>query len=276
MSDLDKCAASLFHLSPFLAEADLERALRETLSYAERRAGSNLSSVLSALETLAPLLSEPLLGEMLSLVRSLGSGWHQNKVLSVFAKRLAETGDYRTALDVVKESDAHYQPALAYVIPHLPKSLIAEAMNLALHLEYALAELCPRLAEFGEVEKAVEQARRLRWPNTRASALLAVAPYLSEEERDRTLKDAMADTLQIEHTDTRRELLERLAPLLAQCSPATLSALWREAISSLAKRGREQSVHDLYLMTPAITALAGQEGAAEVFRAIRDAARWWP
>jgi hypothetical protein len=275
MFDLDKRAASLFHLSPFLAEADLERALRETLSNAERRAGSNLSSVLSALKTLAPLLSEPLLGEMLSLARSLGSDWHQNEVLSVFAKRLAETGDYRTALDVVKESYAHYERALAYVIPYLPKSLIADAMNLG-PWEYALAELCPRLAEFGEVEKAVEQARRLRWPNTRASALLAVAPHLSEEERDRTLKDAMADTLQIEHTDTRRELLERLAPLLAQCSPATLSALWREAISSLAKRGREQSVHDLYLLTPAITALAGQEGAAEVLRAIRDAARWWP
>lgn len=281
--DLNKGPAWLFHFSPFMDEADLESALRKMLSKVERLAGSDSgsvhSSVLMALKTLAPLLSEPLLGEMLSLTRPLRSDWHQNQVLSVFAKRLAETGDYRTALDVVKESDTHFQPALISVIPYLPKSMLAEAMNLALDpapREYPLAELCGRLAEFGEVEKAARQARQLTWPNTRASALLAVAPYLSEDDRSRTLNDAMANALRIEDNETRRELLERSAPLLAQCSPATRSKLWREVLASLAKRARERSVSDLCLLTPVITAQAGQEGAAEVFRAIRDSTRWWP
>ena len=86
----------------------------------------------------------------------------------------------------------------------------------------------------------------------------------------------MSDVHQIKDTETRRELLKRSAPVLAQYSLATLLALGCDALASMAKRTRKDSIYALYLLTPVITAQGGQDGAAEVFRAMRDAARWWP
>jgi hypothetical protein len=58
----------------------------------------------------------------------------------------------------------------------------------------------------------------------------------------------MSDVHQIKDTETRRELLERSAPVLAQYSSATLLALWCDALASLAKRTRKES----YLSMPCI------------------------
>ncbi len=172
-----------------------EQALQEALAAA--RGIQSEHSRARVLEELGSYLPEDLLWEALVVARMVEDERLRAQVVESLAVRLADLGHSDEALAVAREIENEYwrAGALARLVPHLPESLLREALveTLALRTELqervfdegdkrgrALGEMASRLAELGHPEEALAIAREIEDEYLRARTLGELTPHLTE------------------------------------------------------------------------------------------------
>lgn len=142
----------------------------------------------------------------------------------------------------------------------------------------AVSKLAPKLAQLGYPHDALAAVRESNWEWTRASAVIELAPYLTQDLLFEALEMAMA----IEWSFDREKTLTALAPHLAALPKSTLTRAWSELWNgdifphSLTRNTRKDLLEELFALAPVIYKIGGEEAIAETFRAIQDVGRWWP
>ncbi|MCK4792265.1 MAG: hypothetical protein KAV87_51520 [Desulfobacteraceae bacterium] len=179
--------AALMDLVPQLLRDQLSEALLmvSKLQYEGDRA--------RALEGVASHLSEPLLKSALKIARAIQGQEERGAALAGLIPRLAKLGHTQEALNITRSIDYQFQRAAALVglVRHLPLSLLPEAQQIAIELEFAgdrakaLTAIAPRLSDPLKTEilrKALESVRAIE-PHIYGlgitNALIALAPHLS-------------------------------------------------------------------------------------------------
>ncbi len=213
-----------------------------------------------ALSMLAASLPEPLLREVLQLVRAIGDRDDEAKVLVALLPRLPE---------------AERRPVLA------------EALNLARAISYGwtravvLAELAiylPEVERHSVLQEALEAARATSDPYGCARALTVLALHFPETERASVVSEAFNAACMIGTDyplifDGARQLREgdALARVLAELGPHLSKSQLHTALVSIrtGRDGRNQS-ETLAELVPHLTRISYIEEALAVAREIRD------
>jgi len=171
--------------------------------------------------------------------------------------------------------------ALEAISPHLPATLVPEALTVARETlgedarVRAYVGLAPYLPE-ARLAGVLEAICEIEDEYVRAQGLAGLAPHLPEPFRREALKKALGAAKEIQYMDARARALEALVPFLTRLPRSSLYSLWCETLSDLARRTRQDILSDLRALAPLIAALGGQEAVAETFRTIQSTGRWWP
>jgi len=285
-----KAAAGLAHHLP---DELREKALNESwaavwgIKVLQRRDG--------ALALLSLCLAE--LGysqEALSVVRAIESASERAEALGALAPYLpgklseAALGE---ALDAVEMIEYEWMRAstLEELAPRLTKPLLHKALAIARKLSTrdtfsvfgnpcgsALAALAPHLAKTSHAlpQKALAMAREIESKKGRADALIALAPYLSETEREGVLLKALAAAREIEDKQWRANALIALALQLAGTKLAL--PLLREALAAAQDLPEQEEIY-----SPRANALAclaphlPESLLEEALAAVREIKNMW-
>lgn len=179
-------------LAPHLPEVERTKVLREALMAAGEIEDDHAK--VYVLRDLAPHLPEPQLREALAMAREIEFESARLDALVALLPRLAELGNPNEALVMVWEWEIEFEGkrayALAQLAPHLPESLLQEALAAVWDFE-------------GDV--------------TRINALLGLAPYLPSVESTRAWQEALALARGIEDKEIKSYYLaEVVVPQLME------------------------------------------------------------
>jgi len=268
------------------------------------------------LTDLVPHLSEELKGQALAAVREIRDEYYRASVLTDLVPHLSEElkGQvFSEALTTAREIRDEYSRAsvLTDLVPHLSEELKGQAFSEAfaaareIRDEYyrarALTDLAPHLSE--ELKgQALAAAREIRDEYSRASVLTDLAPHLSEELKGQAFSEAFAAAREIRDESVRAIVLTDLAPHLSEelkikvylillyisgYREATLQD-WKgiefnglsehlvEIMKFTSEMIRSDSMQSLASLGLALICFSGNQIAADILRAIRNASRWWP
>lgn len=275
-----KCAPALARIAPYLTKEQLHQALAIAWPFEDARTDATVGlapyleepkrsqvirevifearfSASRALRELIPYLSEPVLLEMVPLVKKHEDFRYPSKSLIKLAMRLSEFGHVEEAFDIVRaipdgyHGDEEKAHALAEMAPNLHASLLREALAIATTIKNGK-------------NKSVA-----------CTALAGLAPYLSRDDAIESMQDMVKIAREQNLDQAREELWAKVVPALIALPPADLYPLWRETLHVLAQRTRGDILTDVYWLSSVITLLGGQEAAVETYRAIQDVRRWW-
>jgi hypothetical protein len=162
-------------------------------------------------------------------------------------------------------------------MPDLPCALqgqaLREAQSTAQHVEGHERDLM--LAWLAQAQDGPQE----NVPSARGPEGRLARP--TESGSDEELAHRLAAAGAIQDARTRVRALEAVAPDLAALPRPDLARVWlREddgmtLLHVLARRPRQDMLHDLQALSPVIAALGGSQAAADVFCAIWDVGRWW-
>jgi len=113
-------------------------------------------------------------------------------------------------------------------------------------------------------------------PASRAAALTALIPELSEADRPAALAEALAAARTINETSRRAPTVEMIAQSSLNSAMMPWEPHWRALIDDAATRGRAALLSDLSAIGAVILRLGGKLALRECIRAILDIGRWWP
>jgi hypothetical protein len=257
--DESRRAEALTGLAPHLPESLLYEAL------AVARAIGDESRRAEALTGLAPHLPESLLYEALAVARAIRDEYNRALALTGLAFYVPTVLPEALAVDraIWSESGRALRAlALTGLAPHLPESLLFEALAVARRIgdAKALTGLAPHLPE-SLLPEALEVARGIENEYNRALALTGLAPHFPE-----VLPEALAVVRGIGHEYNRAEALIGLAPHLPE-------SLLSEALEIA------RGIRDEYNRARALTGLAPHlpesllSEALEIARGIEDESR---
>jgi hypothetical protein len=225
-------AEVLTTLAPHLTGAAKERALDEALRAAQ--AIGNERERAEVLTTLAPHLTgstkERALAEALRAAQAIGNERKRAEVLTTLAPHLMGSAKER-ALDealranlaeVLRTALVTFRPdvqakVLTVLAPYLNREQLAEAPQVALAIENAVAKALTALAPYLAGDLLAEVLRgaqtigdKLIW----VRALMALAPHLTGSAKERALVEALRMAQAINDEQERVEVLTTLAPHL--------------------------------------------------------------
>jgi len=142
-----------------------------------------------------------------------------------------------------------------------------------------LEELSEKLAEVGYLNEALGVRKYITEQHTLDSSLWSIVVHLprrTEVEYGR-LRELVFDVVNIRKAVYwRMEAIEALMPHLLELPREQLYLLWLSIWGSIGDRSRDDLLWIIQDLSPAITALGGEQAVAEVFYAIQDVDRWWP
>lgn len=190
-----------------------------------------------SLVELGSYLPEANLRQALSIARGITDQIQREVALANLLPYLAEAGHVQEAFSALQhfEHEWEHDEALARMAPHLPENLVRKALS----KKYwegedpsaeALAGLLPRLAELGHLEEALATAWEINSPFPyHTKVLIAMAPYLQEEQ----LQEVLSSVNRLAYSAERTDALVALAPHLPE-------ALQRAALSNTQEVEYEQ------------------------------------
>jgi hypothetical protein len=252
------------NIPPDLLIALVKRRVRPvTQGLAYAREIPDFKQKANALTALAPYLPEPerteVLREALGLTREITNYWSRVCALAALARHLPEperTEVLRETLGLTREI-TNYGPdaddVLAALAPHLPESLVPDALGAAREIKFppsrlhALTALAPYLPEPERTEvlrEALGLARKIENKVDRVHALTALAPYLPEPEQTEVLREALGMVRKIEDGGDRADALKALAPYLPEPFLPEALGLTRKI------EDKESRVHALAALAP--------------------------
>ena len=173
----------------------------------------------------------------------------------------------------VISDERHRASVLSGLVPHLPESLLPEALEAARAISdessrtSALSRLAPHLSA-SLLPEALEAARVISDERHRAYALSQLAPHLPK-----ILPEALEAARVISDERHRAYALSRLATHFSESTDEP--AFWSEILSVLACCPRQYFLSNLVNLSQAILALGGMEALRQVVRAIQDVCRQW-
>ena len=198
-----------------------------------------------------------------------------------YAVRLAEVGQEAEAVAALRRAGSIAQnDGLRRIAPVLSRLTVEELLSASpLPGEWALAALCERLAELGDLPTALQIVRRdVGNPGWRLPALAACAAVDARTGQTDLLDDVLDDLATIseqKHTDVWKSL-EKLSMAVAALPARLRSDRLSRAIEIASSQSRRQAIPTLWVLAPAYSAVAGPDGAWEAFNAVRRVLEWWP
>jgi hypothetical protein len=151
----------------------------------------------------------------------------------------------------------------------------AEALPESADRDKLLLNLAPELSE-SLAERALADALALETAEAMAPALTHIARRLSEPVWGRALHWAMTTALPVSSRHRLSAALAALVQPLANLPRPALYLLWREMLSGLASRTREDLFENVAILLPLLVVLGGPPAVAEVFSTVQDVCTWWP
>jgi hypothetical protein len=130
-----------------------------------------------------------------------------------------------------------------------------------------LTKLAPHLPE-SLLPEALEIARGIEDESNRTEALTGLAPYLPE-----ILPEALATAREIGNESNRAKALQALTKLLTLAN-VDLS-LWEKTLHVLGTLTRHHFLETIPNLVPLILHFGGEVALREVHQAIREVSRWW-
>jgi hypothetical protein len=206
---------------------------------------------------LAPRLPESLLRKALTWYQERESNLERDQVLAVLLPRLAEIGFVDEALDTTRtiKDEECLLKATAGIVPSIAKTgsaqralAITKGIKHAIYFAQALLNLAPHLPT-SMLTQALELARQVRLGKERAQALVALLPFLNEETVPAVAEEALTavreakiflheDHYKLESNGVARALaLADIAPRLSELGYAdrvlaTLEMIRRSPVES--------------------------------------------
>ena len=110
----------------------------------------------------------------------------------------------------------------------------------------------------------------------RAGVLSTLLPSLSEGGWAKVLELAIVKMRDSGDANFLLQVLRVAGSLVKQISPALLYPALHEILHVLAQRTRGDTLGDLALLAPVISALGGEEAVAEACCATLEVGWWWP
>jgi hypothetical protein len=210
-------------------------------------------------------------------------------------------------------SERNWALTLAAQAANLSEQLVYEALELQERLGregWALARIAPRLAELGDVQRALEIAKGITdgyWHPRALNAVIAVLPpamlpqalvfptalpavaaRLSslgypQSSADGTklrlppeiISSAFENALTIPDADSRLTVLDVIGDNLVQLPPDELQTLWDHALHTSTRRSRRDVMTDLRALARMLPVLGNKEDLIMATKAILDVGRWW-
>lgn len=305
---------------------DDDRAVRLAMALSEAEERLDIADFVEVILAVVRRLDGPLREDVLKRARS----W----VLAAATERIPASWVMRAVLDLAalfpeNERESLYQKgleaALAENLDHLPqKDLIRFANHLsASQLEQLIARLSDirydrdedevrakalgRFAQLGNLERAIQEANKIRRAEWHGAGLTAVAPYLDDTQIAPDLERALS----LSHQQSRADALAGLAPRmdvstltralaalpamdgryrrwtaltslarrLAELPPTTDTLhIWGDTLDALARSHgrRAELLSDLQALAPILATAGGNDALRETFVAVQDIGRWWP
>lgn len=233
------------------------------------------------LARLAPYLTEALLEKALTVVCNIQEDIYKVNALAGLAPYLPLSMREKMLREEVLFNKRENWQAIAFteLAPHLPKSLLKDALEVARKINFkwhklkvmkVLTQHQPDL-----IEEALATARTIQMEEGQAEALVELAPYLPDTIKGEVLGETLAIVQTIPDKQSRTEMLNILAPYIAEVNPVTLYSLWFSTLHTLARRSRKDLLADFGALTPVIVSLGGGEALEEIACAIQDIGRWW-
>jgi hypothetical protein len=136
----------------------------------------------------------------------------------------------------------------------------------------AVVELWPQLRDSGYFTEALTVVGWIEDNREQADALTTLAPKLSKDLLPKALEVARG----IENDRWKAWAMAALARRSAENPPPELHPVWKDTLEVFARCTREDMFLDVYMLSPVIAKLGGEEAILETLRAIQDVGRWWP
>jgi hypothetical protein len=226
-----------------------------------------------SLALLAPHLPEPeksvALEEAVAAARKIEYPQWRAESLAALASQLTPAQSHRVLEEALQaalsDSWEGGASALADLAPHLPESLLTQALTKSIESDVTSADLVAALApHLSEplLVKALLATRAIRDDPARAGALAALAPYLSEPDKSAVLERALAAALAVTNESPRVASLAVLAPHLRE-------PLLSKIVTAARSMGWPNDL--LVPVAPFLSAPLLEEALTAVFGADRDA-----
>ena len=222
---------------------------------------------LGALESIMPVRSLLPINDRLSIA---------------FAARLADAGREDEALAALRAAGPHAQnEGWQQIAPYLSSTAVAGLLDGPRGLnEPATAAVCERLAELGELPRAVEIVRRdVRFLSWRLPTLAALAVLDARSGRTTLLDEVLGEVEVVsenEHVDSWSRAIAAVGTAIASLPSAARPSRLHRAVEIASSRARLQAVPALWALAPAYAGVAGVDGVWEAFEAVRRVLGWWP
>jgi hypothetical protein len=221
--------ATVVAIAAHLPEPLKQETLRQALGFAQKPwnfifdAEGRTRALLALIPHIPERKGNQLLRKALTLAPKIGLEYQRAKALGEICTWLARRGAPDEALNVVRriEDENWRLEALAQVVPHLPASLLGEALAVAWVIGDgdARASARARLAcQSPErlLTGALEEVRAMSDARAQAIVLVELAAHLPEPWKPRVLQEAMASAWKLARSDSGGMALEKLVPHLPE------------------------------------------------------------
>jgi hypothetical protein len=275
VKDENLYADALIKFTPFVEEAERDRILEE--AYEKARFSKYRDS---AIKSLAPQLPEKVVRLALRSMPFSYDAYDMGEILPSIGLRLIDFGEYDSVYRAFMKLERNRIEALVALARRLPLSMLEQAVKDARQIdsgrrEEILSALSIRFAELGDRDEALKIARQLEEPVQRAEAFAGIVPQLEDEKCEEDLLAALESVFLVEGPRIRGRILKELSPQLIRCDKNRLYKMFRSMLSYLSTRTRFQAIPELYMFSPVIAALGGEEAVGQTWHAIRHVYRWW-
>jgi hypothetical protein len=189
-------------------------------------------------------------------------------------RRLVKAGQVAAALQFVDEAWQDKRECIEAVAAVLP----ADRVNDMLARDPHNARVIARMVELGQIEAAL--ARILDIP-AGADRFIAVARCVgvrtpAPAPLSALLETVVGDLKLVPYVESLWTCLEAGAPQLAKLPEPARSDALLSILGLLGSTMRLEAMPGLYLLAPVIDATSGKQGVKDAFRAVAQAAAWWP
>ena len=277
-------------LAAYLSPELLEEALKATRAVAKPAIRGRALALLAP--NLPPDQCLKVLDESLKAARKIKDKEHAHRFDVLAEIALHVPNDQRRAvlvetLEAGKKVSGVYRselgPTLAKLAPLLPPDLCSSALALAREIwsAYALAAFVPYVSaeERQDVlDEALAAAQGIKSAVERASVLATLVPQLQPDRRLGVLKAALAAVQQIDFPVNRMSFVQALASLASvwvQLPQQQAYDLWEPTLHAYAMYRRTYFLAALSALIPVIVAVGGTAALTETMRAVLEICRQW-
>jgi hypothetical protein len=123
---------------------------------------------------------------------------------------------------------------------------------------------------------ALDAACAIREYSTRANALMALIPHLTEVERIAVLDQALSAVKSIDDVGRRTRILRTIARHALAEPIMPWDPYWRAFVEDAATQGRDILISDLSVVGAVIFRLGGPMAIEQSLHGLLDVGRWWP